>query len=72
MRENIEKMLKTFNRLGRFHVVVGRQLFGSVFLMFLQIVLVLGLKCVCDRSECDVIRQQDCPGKGFIVWDPCK
>lgn len=33
---------------------------------------VMGLKCICNPQECDVIRSQDCPGKGIIVWDPCK
>lgn len=31
-----------------------------------------GLKCVCNPQECDIIRSEDCPGKGYIVWDPCK
>lgn len=31
-----------------------------------------GLKCVCNPLECDVIRADDCPGKGYTVWDPCK
>ncbi|CAD7081173.1 unnamed protein product [Hermetia illucens] len=30
------------------------------------------LRCYCNPQECDVIRSQDCPGKGFTVWDPCK
>ncbi|XP_058458051.1 cysteine-rich motor neuron 1 protein-like isoform X2 [Malaya genurostris] len=30
------------------------------------------LKCVCNPSECDVVRSEDCPGKGYIVWDPCR
>lgn len=31
-----------------------------------------GLKCVCNPDDCDLIRQNDCPGKGLTVWDPCK
>lgn len=34
--------------------------------------IVLGIKCVCNSQECDVIRPQDCPGKGVLVLDPCK
>lgn len=30
------------------------------------------IKCVCNPQECDFIRPEDCPGKGYIVWDPCK
>uniref|UniRef100_A0A1A9V572 IGFBP N-terminal domain-containing protein n=1 Tax=Glossina austeni TaxID=7395 RepID=A0A1A9V572_GLOAU len=31
-----------------------------------------GLKCYCNPKECDVIRSLDCPGKGMMLWDPCK
>ena len=31
-----------------------------------------GLKCVCNPEECDIIKPQECPGRGYIVWDPCK
>ncbi|XP_055383539.1 cysteine-rich motor neuron 1 protein [Condylostylus longicornis] len=34
--------------------------------------VVSGLKCYCNPQECDVIRSQDCPGKGIVLWDPCK
>lgn len=30
------------------------------------------LKCICNQQECDVIRAEDCPGKGITLWDPCK
>ncbi|XP_055531472.1 cysteine-rich motor neuron 1 protein-like isoform X2 [Wyeomyia smithii] len=33
---------------------------------------ILALKCVCNPAECDVIRSEDCPGKGFMIWDPCR
>lgn len=33
---------------------------------------ILGLKCVCNPSECETIRSEDCPGRGLIVWDPCR
>lgn len=33
---------------------------------------VMALKCICNIQECDLIRPQDCPGKGLVVWDPCK
>ncbi|XP_039450232.1 cysteine-rich motor neuron 1 protein isoform X2 [Culex pipiens pallens] len=32
----------------------------------------LGLKCVCNPNECETIRSEDCPGRGMIVWDPCR
>ncbi|CRL07961.1 CLUMA_CG020865, isoform A [Clunio marinus] len=32
----------------------------------------LGLKCICNPVDCDVIRENDCPGKGLTVWDSCK
>lgn len=36
-------------------------------------VYVGAIKCVCNPQEdCDFIRSEDCPGKGYIVWDPCK
>ncbi|KAB0792125.1 hypothetical protein PPYR_14086 [Photinus pyralis] len=28
--------------------------------------------CVCDRRECEIIDEFDCPGLGVVVWDPCK
>ncbi|XP_043648092.1 cysteine-rich motor neuron 1 protein [Drosophila teissieri] len=34
--------------------------------------VVNGLKCYCNPKECDVIRSPDCPGKGLMLWDPCK
>ncbi|XP_037939098.1 cysteine-rich motor neuron 1 protein [Teleopsis dalmanni] len=34
--------------------------------------VVNGLKCYCNPKECDVIRSLDCPGKGLMIWDPCK
>lgn len=33
---------------------------------------VLALKCICNPDDCEVIRSLDCPGKGIILWDPCK
>lgn len=30
------------------------------------------LKCVCNPKECDTVRSTECPGKGLIIWDPCK
>lgn len=47
-------------------------------ILYLVVVMILGdkytlaIKCVCNPQECDVIRSEDCPGKGYIVWDPCK
>lgn len=34
--------------------------------------VVNGLKCYCNPKECDVIHSPDCPGKGLMLWDPCK
>lgn len=28
--------------------------------------------CVCDRRECEIVNEVDCPGLGVVVWDPCK
>lgn len=45
------------------------------FLLFLIIIKFMAtgaLKCICNRQECDVIRGEDCPGKGITLWDPCK
>lgn len=49
-----------------------------IVVLYLVLVMILGnkftlaIKCVCNPQECDVIRSEDCPGKGYIVWDPCK
>uniref|UniRef100_A0A336M5C8 CSON004307 protein n=1 Tax=Culicoides sonorensis TaxID=179676 RepID=A0A336M5C8_CULSO len=43
-----------------------------IFVMILGNKFTLAIKCVCNLQECDVIRSEDCPGKGYIVWDPCK
>ncbi|CAH1119793.1 unnamed protein product [Phaedon cochleariae] len=28
--------------------------------------------CVCDRRECEIVNEVDCPGLGIVVWDPCE
>lgn len=28
--------------------------------------------CVCDKRECEIVNEVDCPGLGIVVWDPCK
>lgn len=28
--------------------------------------------CVCDKRECEIVSEDDCPGLGVVVWDPCK
>ncbi|XP_055619085.1 cysteine-rich motor neuron 1 protein-like isoform X3 [Toxorhynchites rutilus septentrionalis] len=43
-----------------------------VYCLIILNVKIFGLKCVCNPSECDIIRSEDCPGKGLIVWDPCR
>lgn len=49
-----------------------------IVFLYLVLVMILGskftlaIKCVCNPQECEVIRSEDCPGKGYIVWDPCK
>ncbi|KAG5668979.1 hypothetical protein PVAND_016882 [Polypedilum vanderplanki] len=30
------------------------------------------LKCVCDVNDCDLIKADDCPGRGLLIWDPCR
>lgn len=51
----------------------------SFCLICLSILIVLsnvdslpGIKCICNPDECDIIRANDCPGKGYLVWDSCK
>uniref|UniRef100_A0A182TMI7 IGFBP N-terminal domain-containing protein n=1 Tax=Anopheles melas TaxID=34690 RepID=A0A182TMI7_9DIPT len=43
-----------------------------IYCLMVLNVKTFGLKCVCNPDECDIIRPEDCPGKGYIVWDPCK
>ncbi|XP_037032412.1 cysteine-rich motor neuron 1 protein-like isoform X2 [Bradysia coprophila] len=43
-----------------------------VFLIIIKFMATGALKCVCNQQECDVIRAEDCPGKGLVVMDPCK
>ena len=43
-----------------------------IYCLMVLNVKTFGLKCVCNPEECDIIRPEDCPGKGYIVWDPCK
>uniref|UniRef100_A0A182M5E1 Uncharacterized protein n=1 Tax=Anopheles culicifacies TaxID=139723 RepID=A0A182M5E1_9DIPT len=42
-----------------------------IYCLMVLNVKTFGLKCVCNPDECDIIRPEDCPGKGYIVWDPC-
>lgn len=43
-----------------------------VFLIIVKFMATGALKCICNQQECDVIRAEDCPGKGMVVMDPCK
>jgi hypothetical protein len=43
-----------------------------ILMLLIHVNTVCALKCVCNPVECDVIRPDDCPGKGYVVWDPCK
>ena len=42
------------------------------FIVFLRFISTGALKCICNPDDCEVIRSEDCPGKGIILWDPCK
>lgn len=46
----------------------------AVFLVMLTSVVdrTWALKCVCNPRECDIVKTTECPGKGLIIWDPCK
>ncbi|XP_029720455.1 cysteine-rich motor neuron 1 protein isoform X2 [Aedes albopictus] len=57
-----------FSNISQFDTIVK---FMIYFLLVLD-VRAFALKCVCNPNECDIIRSEDCPGKGYIVWDPCR
>lgn len=66
--------MKTFFKLKNFpiNLIFNVIIINLILNTNLLIGSVMGLKCICNKSECDVIRSIDCPGKGYIVWDPCK
>lgn len=68
-------------KLGSLKRRRGRTTVITALAKFLAVVLAVlclfsdeagALKCFCDPNECDVIRPEDCPGKGLIIKDPCK
>jgi hypothetical protein len=34
--------------------------------------LLHALKCVCNVNDCELIKADECPGRGVLVWDPCR
>lgn len=46
--------------------------FIGLIVFVIKFIDIDALKCVCNPLDCDVIRSKDCPGKGLIVWDPCR
>lgn len=50
----------------------GKIYIGLIVILRFMVTGAVALKCICNPDECDVIRSADCPGKGIILWDPCK
>ncbi|XP_053677025.1 cysteine-rich motor neuron 1 protein [Anopheles nili] len=70
-----EKMGKVLAAIPALNGSISTINFSIKLLIYCLMVLnvkTFGLKCVCNPDECDVIRPEDCPGMGYIVWDPCK
>uniref|UniRef100_A0A453YZN5 Uncharacterized protein n=2 Tax=gambiae species complex TaxID=44542 RepID=A0A453YZN5_ANOGA len=70
-----EKMGKVLAAIPALNGSISTINFSIKLLIYCLMVLnvkTFGLKCVCNPDECDIIRPEDCPGKGYIVWDPCK
>ncbi|CAG9810378.1 unnamed protein product [Chironomus riparius] len=43
-----------------------------IFLVLINAKLLNALKCVCNVNDCDIIKADQCPGRGVLVWDPCR
>lgn len=39
--------------------------------LFLSVRGTLGFSCVCSPSECEEVRESECPPGAGTVWDPC-
>ncbi|XP_070507896.1 cysteine-rich motor neuron 1 protein [Chironomus tepperi] len=44
----------------------------SIFLFFINVKVLNALKCVCNVNDCDIIKADQCPGRGVLIWDPCR
>lgn len=65
-------ILKSFITNTPIHLCFNLIFLNLVFTSNTKSTSVMGLKCICNVEECDMIRPSDCPGKGLVVWDPCK
>ena len=62
----MSKILKEpFNYLKIHYILI-------IFSLLLHTCSLNALKCVCNTADCDVIEADDCPGRGVLVWDPCR
>lgn len=52
--------------------MVCDRIYIGLIVLIIRFMDISALKCVCNPQDCDVIRSEDCPGKGVILWDPCK
>ena len=43
-----------------------------IFLVLINAKVLNALKCVCNVNDCDIIKADQCPGRGVLVWDPCR
>lgn len=44
----------------------------SILLILINANILNALKCVCNVNDCDIIKADQCPGRGVLVWDPCR
>ncbi|KAG5668961.1 hypothetical protein PVAND_016867 [Polypedilum vanderplanki] len=44
----------------------------KLLIIFTNISVLYALKCVCNVNDCDLIKAEDCPGRGLLIWDPCR
>lgn len=44
----------------------------GLMVVVMQFLAAGALKCVCNPDDCEPVRSDDCPGRGIVMWDPCK
>lgn len=44
----------------------------TLFTILIHTTTLDALKCVCNVADCDIVNAEDCPGRGLLVWDPCR
>ncbi|XP_035791911.1 cysteine-rich motor neuron 1 protein-like isoform X2 [Anopheles albimanus] len=72
MGEKMGKVLAAILALNGSISTINFSIKLLIYCLMVLNVKTFGLKCVCNPDECDIIRPEDCPGQGYIVWDPCK